>query len=437
MKKVAFYTLGCKLNFSESSSLGRSLVKQGYELVQFGDQSDYFVINTCSVTDNADRKCRKIVREALAINPSGFIIIVGCFAQLQPEQIAKIKGVDAVLGASDKFRLPEVMDNLGKQSTPAVMACDISSVDQFHLAYSINDRTRTFLKVQDGCDYSCSFCTIPLARGVSRSGQLAEVVDKARHIFNSGVKEIVLTGVNVGDFGKVNGTRAHRFQDLVEALENIPEKGKFRISSIEPNLLTSDLINFVAQSVKFLPHFHIPLQSGSDAILKKMKRRYLTDLYRQRVGLIKNLIPDCCIGADVLVGFPGEDEWLFKETKEYLETLPLDYLHVFSYSERPNTPAAAMPGVVPKALRAQRSKILRELSERKRVHFYRSFLGATREVLFENDIKDGLILGYSDNYIRVAVDYKPELVNSRIPVHLSECQGNLVLGTVLREPITV
>ncbi len=431
MKKVAFYTLGCKLNFSETSTLARQMKAKGYQQVSFEGSPDVYIINTCSVTDNADRKCRKIVREALSHSPHAFIAIVGCYAQLKPQEIASIPGVDAVLGANEKFQLWDLLKDFKKEPQPRVMACDILEATEFHLAYSLDHRTRTFLKVQDGCDYSCAFCTIPLARGKSRSNTIDRVVKEARHIGRSGVKEIVLTGVNVGDFGIIDGKRQERFEDLVKALEDIQEIERIRISSIEPNLLTAGVVAHVANSRKFQPHFHIPLQSGSDKILRSMKRRYLTGLYQEKVQSIKEAMPYSCIGSDVIVGFPGETDSLFKETYQFLVNLPNDYLHVFTYSERPNTLAASMQQVVPKSQRAERSKMLRILSDKKRRLFYQRCLGQERPVLFEDDVVDDQIMGYTDNYIRVAVPQDAVVVNQLSMVRLQEVQGsNLVIGKV-------
>ncbi len=431
MKKVAFYTLGCKLNFSETSTLARQIKAKGFQQVPFEGSPDVYVINTCSVTDNADRKCRKIVREALSHSPHAFIAIVGCYAQLKPQEIASIPGVDAVLGANEKFQLWDLLKDFKKEPQPRVMACDISEATEFHLAYSMDHRTRTFLKVQDGCDYSCAFCTIPLARGKSRSHTIARVVEEACRIGRSGVKEIVLTGVNVGDFGIIDGKRQERFEDLVKSLEDVREIERIRISSIEPNLLTAGIVAHVANSQKFQPHFHIPLQSGSDKVLRSMKRRYLTGLYQEKVQSIKEAMPYSCIGSDVIVGFPDESDSLFKETYQFLVDLPNDYLHVFTYSERPNTLAATMHQVVPKSKRAERSKMLRILSDKKRRLFYQRCLGQERPVLFEDDVVDDQIMGYTDNYIRVAVPQDAVVVNQISMVRLQEVKGSkLVIGKV-------
>lgn len=427
MKRVAFYTLGCKLNFSETSTIARMFENRGYEKVDFLDKPDIFVINTCSVTDNADKKCRKIVREAQNISENPYIVIIGCYAQLKPKEISEIPGVDAVLGAAEKFRLLDYLDGFAKESKPKIIAGEVKEARQFNNAYSINDRTRTFLKVQDGCDYSCAFCTIPLARGGSRSDTIENIVQNARDIAGSGVKEIVLTGVNTGDFGIRDGRRMDRFIDLVRALDEVEGVERFRISSIEPNLLTDEIIAFVAQSKKFAPHFHIPLQSGSDTVLKRMKRRYLSDLYVERVSRIKSLMPYCCIGVDVIVGFPGETEEDFLTTYRFLNELDISYLHVFAYSERPNTEAIGMAGVVPLKERERRSKMLRSLSEKKKRYFYEQNRSREGIVIFENDIENGKMHGFTENYIRVAAKYDPVLINEVKNVRLLAIndQGNM------------
>jgi len=411
MRKVAFYTLGCKLNFSETSAISRKFEEKGFAKVEFTNKPDIFIINTCSVTDNADKKCRKIVREARKISPDAYIAIIGCYAQLKPKEISEIDGVDAVLGAAEKFRLVELLDDFRREPKPRVLASEVEEANTFVPSYSIDDRTRTFLKVQDGCDYSCTFCTIPLARGSSRSSTIEAVVGQAQDITGSGVREIVLTGVNTGDFGIRNGRREDHFIDLIKRLDDEVDIERFRISSIEPNLLSDEIIDFAAASSKFVPHFHIPLQSGSDRILKKMRRRYLTDLYTSRIEKIRSVMPDACIGVDVIVGFPGETESDFLATYNYLNELDISYLHVFTYSERENTPAAVMDDAVPHGERTKRSKMLRILSEKKRRAFYESQLGTTRTVLFEEDIKDGQMFGYTENYIRVGVKYDPLLIN--------------------------
>ncbi len=411
MKKVAFYTLGCKLNYSETSTISRSFEEKGYKKVGFTEDPDIFIINTCSVTENADKKCAKIVREARSISPDAYIAIIGCYAQLKPREIAAIPGVDAVLGAAEKFRLVELLDGFVRQPSALVFASEIENAHQFQTSYSLRDRTRTFLKVQDGCDYSCSFCTIPLARGVSRSDSIANIVKTATEIGKTDVKEIVLTGVNTGDFGIRDGKREERFITLIESLDNVEGIDRFRISSIEPNLLTNEIIQFVSQSKKFAPHFHVPLQSGSNKILKLMKRRYLRELYADRVTEIKAAMPDACIGADVIVGFPGETNSDFLETYEFINQLDVSYLHVFTYSERENTLAAALSGSVPKNVRAERSRMLHILSEKKRRKFYEQNLSNEAVVLFENDIEDGMMHGFTGNYIRVTARYDPLVVN--------------------------
>ncbi|SEP41354.1 tRNA (N(6)-L-threonylcarbamoyladenosine(37)-C(2))-methylthiotransferase MtaB [Mucilaginibacter sp. OK283] len=410
-KKVAFYTLGCKLNYSETSSIGRMFTQAGYDTVEFSNTPDVFVINTCSVTENADKKCKKIVKEALKISPNAYVTIVGCYAQLKPQEIADIPGVDMVLGAAEKFQIIDHITDLTKKPKAVVYNQPVSEANQFVPAYSFGDRTRTFLKVQDGCDYSCTFCTIPLARGASRSDTIGNVIEQAKQISASGVKEIVLTGVNLGDFGIRNGQREDKFFDLVKALDEVEGIDRIRISSIEPNLLTDEIIAFVATSKRFVPHFHIPLQSGSDKILGLMRRRYKRDLYVNRVAKIKELMPDCCIGVDVIVGFPGETREDFIDTYNFLNDLNVSYLHVFTYSERENTLAAEMKGAVPGSTRADRSKMLHILSDKKRRAFYETQLGKTDEVLFEGDIKDGFMHGFTRNYVKVKAKYDPILVN--------------------------
>lgn len=419
-KKVAFYTLGCKLNYSETSSIGRLFKDAGYDTTAFNSRADVYVINTCSVTDNADKKCRKVVKEALKYSPNAYITIVGCYAQLKPKEIAEIPGVDMVLGAAEKFNIIEHINDLTKQEKTIVYNGPIDETNQFVSAYSIGDRTRTFLKVQDGCDYSCTFCTIPLARGGSRSGKIEEIVKQAEEIAASGVKEIVLTGVNIGDFGIRDGKREDRFLDLVKALDEVDGIDRIRISSIEPNLLSNDIIEFVAQSKRFVPHFHMPLQSGSNKILGLMRRRYKRELYTERVEFIKSLMPNCCIGVDVIVGFPGETREDFIDTYNFLNDMDISYLHVFTYSERENTIAAQMEGAVPGAQRSDRSKMLHILSEKKRRAFYESQLGAQGDVLFEADEKDGYMHGFSKNYVKVRSLYDPLLVNEVVPVKFME-----------------
>ncbi|NCD72193.1 tRNA (N(6)-L-threonylcarbamoyladenosine(37)-C(2))-methylthiotransferase MtaB [Mucilaginibacter agri] len=418
-KKVAFYTLGCKLNYSESSAIGRLFTQAGYQTVAFTETPDIFVINTCSVTENADKKCKKIVKEALKISPEGYVVIVGCYAQLKPAEIAEIPGVDMVLGAAEKFQIVEHITDLTKQPKTLIYNQPVSEAKEFVTSYSFGDRTRTFLKVQDGCDYSCTFCTIPLARGNSRSDNIESVLKQAADIAASGVREIVLTGVNLGDFGLQNGERVNKFIDLVKALDEVEGIDRIRISSIEPNLLTDEIIEFVATSKRFVPHFHIPLQSGSDKILSLMRRRYKRALYADRVAKIKQLMPDCCIGVDVIVGFPGETREDFIDTYNFLNGLDISYLHVFTYSERENTLAAEMSGSVPGSTRAERSKMLHILSDKKRRSFYESQLGQTGQVLFEGDIKEGYMHGFTRNYVKVKAKYDPVLVNELRTVTLT------------------
>jgi threonylcarbamoyladenosine tRNA methylthiotransferase MtaB len=412
MKKVAFYTLGCKLNFSETSSIGRLFTDAGYKIVEFTEGADVYVINTCSVTDHADKKCRKVVKEALKYSPNAYITIVGCYAQLKPTEIAEIEGVDMVLGAAEKFRIVEFISDLTKHPKAVIHQQNIEKVNHnFVAAYSIGDRTRTFLKVQDGCDYPCTYCTIPLARGASRSNTIENVVDRATQIAASGVKEIVLTGVNLGDFGIRDGKREDKFFDLVKALDEIEGIERIRISSIEPNLLSNEIIEFVAQSKRFVPHFHIPLQSGSNKILGLMKRRYQRELYAERVAKIKSLMPNCCIGVDVIVGFPGETHDDFLDTYQFLNELDISYLHVFTYSEREQTEASEMKGKVTGSTRFDRNKMLHILSDKKRRAFYQSQIGSNAQVLFEDDQKNGYMHGFTKNYVKVKAKYDPVMVN--------------------------
>jgi threonylcarbamoyladenosine tRNA methylthiotransferase MtaB len=424
VKKVAFYTLGCKLNFSETSTISRSFTERGFKKVDFTDNPDIFIINTCSVTENADKKCRKIVREARQISKDAYVAIIGCYAQLKPTELAEIEGVDAVLGAAEKFRLLDLLGDFKRQPKPEIFAQEIEQVNSFNASHSINDRTRTFLKVQDGCDYSCTFCTIPLARGSSRSDTIANVVKEAKQLGEQGVKEIVLTGVNTGDFGLRNGKREDSFFDLIQALDAVEEVERFRISSIEPNLLTHDIIDFVAGSSRFMPHFHIPLQSGSDTLLRAMKRRYLSDLYVDRVNHIRGVMPLASIGVDVIVGFPGETEEEFLHTYNFLNELPISYLHVFTYSERPNTKAAKMAGSLPNMVRNDRSKMLRSLSEKKKRYFYEQNVGLNYKVLFENDVENGNMYGFTENYIRVSAKYDPLRVNEIVPASISSINAD-------------
>ncbi len=427
MKKVAFYTLGCKLNFSESSTISRIFENQGYKTVDFQNNPDIFIINTCSVTDHADKKCRKIVKEALKISPEAFVAIIGCYAQLKPEEIVNIPGVDAVLGASEKFRLIELIGTFEKKKTAVVYNQPIESATDYYCSYSINDRTRTFLKVQDGCDYSCTFCTIPLARGASRSDTPENIVKMAEEIAGSGVREIVLTGVNIGDYGILDGKRKYKFLDLIKDLDRIPID-RFRISSIEPNLLSDEVIEFVSKSERFVPHFHIPLQSGSNKILRLMRRRYLRELYQERVLKIRSLMPDCCIGVDVITGFPGETEEDFRETYHFLNELDVSYFHVFTYSERANTLAAEMTDPVLSRTRHERTNMLRILSEKKRGAFYDRFRGRKMKVLFEEEKdKSGRMSGFTENYIKVTADFDPLLINELVEVTLGDFdkEGNV------------
>jgi len=422
MKTVAYHTLGCKLNFSETSSIARGLEKEGFTKIEFSASADLYVINTCSVTNNADKECKTIVRKAKRLSPDSKVVIIGCYAQLKPKEISEIPGVDLVLGAAEKFNITKFLEEL-EENGSSIHSCEINDVDFFVDAYSFGDRTRAFLKVQDGCDYGCTFCTIPLARGRSRSDLIENVIKNAKEIGEKGIKEIVLTGVNIGDFGKGNsGARksSEAFIDLVKALDEVEEVDRFRISSIEPNLLTDEIIEFVAQSKRFMPHFHIPLQSGNDAMLKKMKRRYLTKLYTDRVAKIKALMPHCCIGVDVIIGFPGETNEHFFHTYNYLNDLDISYLHVFTYSERPNTKAVDFDGVVPKKERAERSKMLRGLSEKKRRFFYEQYQSAERFALLEGKEAEGIMHGFTDNYVKIEMPYKEELVNSIQKVRLGE-----------------
>ncbi|MDT7832083.1 tRNA (N(6)-L-threonylcarbamoyladenosine(37)-C(2))-methylthiotransferase MtaB [Flavobacteriaceae bacterium S356] len=422
-KKVAFYTLGCKLNFSETSTIARNFVSEGFERVDFDKAADVYVINTCSVTDNADKRFKTIVKNALKKNEDAFLIAVGCYAQLKPEELAAVDGVDLVLGATEKFNVTSYINDLTKNDIGEVHSCEIGDADFYVGSYSIGDRTRAFLKVQDGCDYKCTYCTIPLARGISRSDTLENVLKNAKEISEKGIKEIVLTGVNIGDYGKGefgNKKHEHTFLELVQELDKVDGIHRLRISSIEPNLLKDETIDFVANSNTFVPHFHIPLQSGSDDLLKKMKRRYLRQVYTNRVSKIKEVMPNACIGVDVIVGFPGETDEHFLETYNYLNDMDISYLHVFTYSERPNTEAVLMEGVVPKSVRAKRSKMLRGLSAKKRRAFYESQLGNTLTVLFESENKDGYIHGFTENYVKVKAPWNPELVNTLHEVTLSK-----------------
>jgi threonylcarbamoyladenosine tRNA methylthiotransferase MtaB len=422
-KQVAFYTLGCKLNFSETATIARDFSQENFERVDFEGFADIYVINTCSVTDNADKKFKGLVKKALQQNPKAFVAAIGCYAQLQPAELATIDGVDLVLGATEKFKLTAYLNDLSKKEQSEIHACEIDEADFYEGGFSLGDRTRSFLKVQDGCDYKCAYCTIPKARGISRSDRLENVVANAQNIAEQGIREIVLTGVNIGDYGKGefgNKKHEHTFLELVQALDRVAGIERIRISSIEPNLLKHETIDFVAGSQRFVPHFHIPLQSGSDPLLKKMKRRYLTGLYKERVAKIKQVMPDACIGVDVIVGFPGETEDYFLDTFRFLEQLPISYLHVFTYSERPNTEAVLLQNPVPKHIRNKRSKVLRALSAKKRHQFYESQLGKEVSVLFENENKKGYIQGFSTNYVKVRAPWNPGWVNTTKKVRLSE-----------------
>ncbi len=435
-KTVAFHTLGCKLNFSETSTIARNLKDNGYQKVEFTDSANVYVINTCSVTANADKECRTIVKNAMKANPEGFVVVVGCYAQLKPQEIAEMEGVDLVLGAAEKFNIAEYLDDINKKEETIVHSCEIEEADFYVGSYSIGDRTRAFLKVQDGCDYKCTYCTIPLARGISRSDTVENVIKNANEIAQKGIKEIVLTGVNIGDYGKGefgNKKHEHTFLELVQELDQVEAIERIRISSIEPNLLKNETIDFVSKSNRFVPHFHIPLQSGSDEILKKMKRRYLSNLYLDRVTKIREVMPNACIGVDVIVGFPGETEELFMETYNFLNELPISYLHVFTYSERDNTEAIEFEGVVDQGERKRRNKMLRILSEKKRQAFYQSQLNSTQKVLWEHDNKDGKMFGFTENYVKVQTDFNPELVNETQIVDLVRINHNGIVEVKIQE----
>lgn len=422
-KKVAFYTLGCKLNFSETSTIARSFENEGFDRVDFDEMADIYVINTCSVTENADKRFKSIVKQAQKINPDAFVAAIGCYAQLKPQELADVNGVDLVLGATEKFKITDYLNDLSKNDMGEVHSCEIEEADFYVGSYSLGDRTRAFLKVQDGCDYKCTYCTIPLARGISRSDTMKNVIQNAREIAAQNIKEIVLTGVNIGDYGKGefgNKKHEHTFLDLVKELDQVEGIERLRISSIEPNLLKNETIDLVAKSRTFVPHFHIPLQSGSNDILKKMKRRYMRELYVDRVAKIREVMPHACIGVDVIVGFPGETDAHFLDTYNFLNMLDISYLHVFTYSERENTEAATMEGVVSKNVRAKRSKMLRGLSVKKRRAFYESQLGSTRTVLFENENKEGYIHGFTENYVKVKAPWNPELANTLHQIELTK-----------------
>lgn len=417
---AAFYTLGCKLNFTETSAIGEQLKKEGIKTIPFQNGADIYVINTCSVTDHADKKCKRVVREALKFNNQAFIVVVGCYAQLKPKEIAEIPGVDLVLGAAEKFNLVAHLADLGKRVKTTVHNANIKETKDFVPAFSKDERTRTFLKVQDGCDYFCSFCTIPLARGASRSASIGETLSQAKEA-SKYAQEIILTGVNIGDFGVQNG---ESFLELIQELEKNVSVPRFRISSIEPNLLSDEIIEFVSRSKKFVPHFHIPLQSGNDELLKKMRRKYRRELYTSRIEKIKQLMPNCCIGVDVIVGFPGESDEQFMETYQYLRDLPVSYFHVFPYSERPRTTAYKMKEIVPHFKRTERVKMLRILSEKKRHAFYKENEGASVNVLWESKEKDGVIQGFTENYIKVKADYDPSMVGTISSLILPELENS-------------
>ena len=429
-KTTSFYTLGCKLNFSETSTISRDLEEEGYAKIDFELGADIYVINTCSVTDQADKKCRNIVRKALKYNPNAFIVVIGCYAQLKPEEISRIEGVDLVLGAQEKFNISNYLKDTVKKKKPILLNQPIKNVKTFYPGYSVGDRTRSFFKVQDGCNYFCSFCTIPLARGKSRSGTISQTIDKAKEIGNSEVKEVVLTGINLGDFG--HGTKENFYQ-LINELEELNSISRFRISSIEPDLLSEEIIEFVNSSEKFVPHFHIPLQSGSNFLLKKMRRKYNTDLYSSRIKLIKKLMPHACIGVDVIVGFPGETEEEFNKTIDYIKSLPVSYLHVFTYSERANTNAHKMNEIVPMEIRRKRSKQLRILSLKLKLQFYNENIGYMGKVLFESK-EDNFLIGFTENYLKVKIPFKPKMINTIQEVRIEKISSDIeAYGSIVKE----
>ena len=436
-KKVAFYTLGCKLNFSETSTIARNFQDEGFDRVDFEEVADMYVINTCSVTENADKQFKQVVRKAMKLNNKAFVAAIGCYAQLKPEELANVDGVDLVLGATEKFKITDYINDLSKNDFGEIHSCEIEEADFYVGSYSIGDRTRAFLKVQDGCDYKCTYCTIPLARGISRSDELENVLKNAKEISAQNIKEIVLTGVNIGDYGKGefgNKKHEHTFLELVQELDKVEGIERLRISSIEPNLLKNETIEFVSKSRTFVPHFHIPLQSGSNEILKLMKRRYQREIYTERVNKIREVMPDACIGVDVIVGFPGETDEHFLETYHFLNEMAISYLHVFTYSERDNTEAAEMQGVVPANVRAKRSKMLRSLSVKKRRSFYESQIGTNRTVLFESENKEGYIHGFTENYVRVKTPWNPELANTLREINLTKIDED---GSVRMEFLNV
>ena len=429
-KTTSFYTLGCKLNFSETSTISRDLEEDGYAKIDFELGADIYVINTCSVTDQADKKCRNIVRKALKYNPNAFIVVIGCYAQLKPEEISTIEGVDLVLGAQEKFNISNYLKDTKKKKKPVLLNQPIKNVKTFYPGYSVGDRTRSFFKVQDGCNYFCSFCTIPLARGKSRSGTISQTIEKAKEIGNSEVKEVVLTGINLGDFGY--GTKENFYQ-LINELEELNGISRYRISSIEPDLLSEEIIEFVNSSDKFVPHFHIPLQSGSNFLLKKMRRKYNTDLYCSRIKLIKKLMPHACIGVDVIVGFPGETEQEFNKTIDYIKSLPVSYLHVFTYSERANTNAPKMNEIVPMDIRRKRSKQLRILSLKLKLQFYNENIGYMGKVLFESK-EDNFLIGFTENYLKVKIPFKPNMINTIQEVRIEKISSDIeAYGSIVKE----
>ena len=429
-KTTSFYTLGCKLNFSETSTISRDLEEEGYAKIDFELGADIYVINTCSVTDQADKKCRNIVRKALKYNPNAFIVVIGCYAQLKPKEISKIEGVDLVLGAQEKFNISNYLKDTEKKRKPILLNQPIKNIKTFYPGYSVGDRTRSFFKVQDGCNYFCSFCTIPLARGKSRSGTISQTIEKAKEIGNSEVKEVVLTGINLGDFG--HGTKENFFQ-LINKLEELNGISRYRISSIEPDLLSEEIIEFVNSSEKFVPHFHIPLQSGSNFLLKKMRRKYNTDLYSSRIKLIKKLMPHACIGVDVIVGFPGETEEEFNKTIDYIKSLPVSYLHVFTYSERANTNAPKMNEIVPMEIRRKRSKQLRILSLKLKLQFYNENIGYMGKVLFESK-EDNFLIGFTENYLKVKIPFKPKMINTIQEVRIEKISSDIeAYGSIVKE----
>ena len=440
-KTAAYHTLGCKLNFAETSTIARQLKGAGYQKVEFDEKADVYVINTCSVTDNADKECKFHIKRAMKANPEGLVVVIGCYAQLKPDEIANIEGVDLVLGAKEKFNVLSYLEDLSKSDKGIVHSCEVGEANTFIGSYSAGDRTRAFLKVQDGCDYKCTYCTIPMARGVSRSDTIENIIKNAQEISERGIKEIVLTGVNIGDYGKGefgNKRHEHTFLDLITELDKVKGIERIRISSIEPNLLKDEAIELVANSRSFVPHFHIPLQSGSDDILKKMKRRYLTPLYLSRVNKIREIMPHACIGVDVIVGFPGETEEKFLETYNFLANLPISYLHVFTYSERDNTEAVEMEGVVPIAERKRRNKMLRILSEKKKMAFYQTQIGKTLPVLWEHEEKNGMMYGFTDNYVRVQKPFNSNSINQIEMVKLEKisAEGNVIVSNLFEDFLT-